>query len=305
MQDVSEEVVVAVPAPVAVERDEEQVRPVQGLEHRSATPAAGALRQGADRVAQRPGEPVEDRGVEQEAPYVVGLSTEDLVGEVVDDEPVVASEPGDEAGAVVAVAQRERRQLEGGDPPLGACLECCEVRGREVKAVEVVEVAGDLLTREAKVGGADLDELPACPQPGERQRRVGPGADGQPKLRRLVVDEEGHPGRDIDTVSEVVVVEDEGDLTRVHAELVHHAGEHGLHRRLPRLQKGERMRHQSQVRPGRGPGERRSRTTWPRGHARPGTPRQRHGRRLRWTWRWRTRRPAAWSCRTPRVPRST
>ena len=142
--------------------------------------------------------------------------------------------------AVIAVAQRERRQLEGGDPPLRASLECSEVGGREVEAVEVVEVAGHLLTREAQVGRADLDQLPASPQPRERQRRIGPGADDQPKLRRQVVDEERHPGRDLDAISEVVVVEDDRDLTRIHAELVHHAREHGLHRRLPRLQKRER-----------------------------------------------------------------
>ena len=221
VQDVSEEVVVAVPAPVVVERDEEQVRSVHGLEHRSATPVADPLRYAADRVAQRAGEPIEDRGVEQEAAYVVGLPTEDLVGEVVDDEPVVASEPGDEACPVVAVAQREGRQLEGGDPSLRAGLERCEVGGREVEAVEVVEVAGHLLNGEAKVRRADLDELPASPQPRKRQRRIGSGADDQPKLRRQVVDEERHPGRDIDTVSEVVVVQDDGDLTGIHAQLVH------------------------------------------------------------------------------------
>ena len=134
VQDVSEEVVVAVPAPVAVERDEEQVRPVQGLEHRPAALAADALWLGAECVAQRSGELIEDRGVEKEAAYVVGLSTEDLVGEVVDDESVGARESGDEAGAVSPVSQREGRQLEGGDPPFCADLEGCEVGGGEVKA---------------------------------------------------------------------------------------------------------------------------------------------------------------------------
>ena len=110
----------------------------------------------------------------------------------------------------------------------------------EVEAVEVVEVAGHLLAGEAQVGGADLDELAAGPQPRQGQRGVGAGADDQPQLRRQVVDEERHPGRDVGAVGEVVVVEDERDLARVHAQLVDHAGEHGLDRRLPGLQERER-----------------------------------------------------------------
>ena len=60
-QHVGEQVVVAVPEAAIVERDEEQVRPIELLEHRLAAAAAG------HRVAQRPGEPVQDRGLEQEA----------------------------------------------------------------------------------------------------------------------------------------------------------------------------------------------------------------------------------------------
>ena len=49
-----------------------------------------------DGVAQTAGEPVEDGGAEQEVADLVGLPGEDLVGEVVDDEPVAAGERLDE-----------------------------------------------------------------------------------------------------------------------------------------------------------------------------------------------------------------
>ena len=81
---------------------------------------------------------------------------------------------------------------------------------------------------------------PARPQPGQGQGGVGTGADDQAQLWRQVVDEERHPGGDVDAVGEVVVVEDQGDLAGVHAQLVDHPGEHGLHRRLPGLEQGER-----------------------------------------------------------------
>ena len=54
-QHVGEQVVVAVPLAPVVQGDEEQVGALEGREHLAAVVAAG------DGVAQRPGEPVEDR----------------------------------------------------------------------------------------------------------------------------------------------------------------------------------------------------------------------------------------------------
>ena len=48
-----------------------------------------------------------------------------------------------------------------------------------------------LLGGEARIGGPQLGKLAPSPQPGQRQRRVGPAADGQVQLRRQVLQEEG------------------------------------------------------------------------------------------------------------------
>ena len=61
-QDVGEELVVAVPLAPVVERDEEQVASIERLQHGLAPALAG------HGVAQRAGQPVEDRGLQQEAP---------------------------------------------------------------------------------------------------------------------------------------------------------------------------------------------------------------------------------------------
>ena len=86
-QHVGEQVVVPVPLAVRVERDDEQVLPLQRLQRRPSARPAG------HRVAQRPGQPVEHRGVEQEPAHALRQPVEHLVAEVVDDEPVVAGEP--------------------------------------------------------------------------------------------------------------------------------------------------------------------------------------------------------------------
>ena len=56
-QDVAEEVVVAVPLPPVVERDQEEVGPLEGFQPRGAALLAG------DGVAQRAAQPREDSGL--------------------------------------------------------------------------------------------------------------------------------------------------------------------------------------------------------------------------------------------------
>ena len=54
-----------------------------------------------------------------------GLALQDLLGQVVDDVPVIPGEAGDERGDVVSPLYRQCRQLERGDPPFGAPLQRC------------------------------------------------------------------------------------------------------------------------------------------------------------------------------------
>ena len=61
---------------------------------------------------------------------MVGLTLQDLFDQVVDDVAVVPGEARDEAGDVVPSLHRERRQLERGDPALGAPLQRCDVLAR-------------------------------------------------------------------------------------------------------------------------------------------------------------------------------
>ena len=116
----------------------------------------------------------------------LGLADEHLLDEVVDDVPIVAREAGDEPGGVLASLQREGRELQGGDPALGASLESGDVRGREIQPDDVVQVRRHLVEGEPEVGRAYLDQLAARPQSGQRQGRVGAGADHQVHLRRKV-----------------------------------------------------------------------------------------------------------------------
>ena len=89
-QRVGEEVVVAVPPPLVIEGDDEQVAALEDREHVLSVVPAG------ERVAQRAGQLVEDRRVEQEGASLFGLAVQDLLDEVVEDEAVASGERLDE-----------------------------------------------------------------------------------------------------------------------------------------------------------------------------------------------------------------
>jgi hypothetical protein len=65
---------------------------------------------------------------------VLGLPPEHLLGEVVDDVPVVTREGRDEGGRVGATLERQRGELQGGDPTLGAQFEARDILGSERQA---------------------------------------------------------------------------------------------------------------------------------------------------------------------------
>ena len=234
VQDVGEELVIAIPPAAVIERDQEQVPPLQRRQRGLATALAG------DGIAQRAAQPVQDGGLQQELLDMLGLALQDLLGQVVDDVPVVPGEAGDERGDVLSSLHRERRQLERGDPPFGAPLQRGDILCRQRQSHHLVEVRRGLRGREAQVGGADLDELAARSQPRQRQRRVGAAGDHQVYLRGQVLQQEGHPVVHVARVDDVVVVEHQHDIVRDGVEVVEQGGEARLDRRLGRLQERER-----------------------------------------------------------------
>ena len=171
-----------------------------------------------------------------------GLPMQDLFDQVVDDVAAVPRKVRDEAGDIVAPLDRQRRQLESGDPAFGAPLQRGDVSRSEIQPHHLVEVGGGLVGREAQIGCADLVELASRPQAGERQRRIGAGDDGEVDLWGQVLHQERHPVIDVVRVDHVVVVEHKHDVVRHRGELVEHRREDGLDRRwLGPPEHGQRM----------------------------------------------------------------
>ena len=173
-QQVAEEVVVAIPVTLAVERNDEQVRALEMLQRLLAR-RGGVQGHG---IAQGSAQPIEDRRAEQELADSRRLTPKDLLDEIVEHEAVAPRERPDECGGILVSPQGDGRELKAGDPALRGRLEGVDVPGRQTEIHDLVQECGALVGGEPQVGSPDLAELGTGTPPGERQGRIFAGGDG-------------------------------------------------------------------------------------------------------------------------------
>jgi hypothetical protein len=105
------------------------VRPLHARQQLGRVGPAG------ERVAQIGAEPVDDGAAPQEQPQVVRELGEDLGVQVLADEPVVAAEPSSDLDGVLGVGpQGQRREMQSGEPPLGAGVQQVDLGGCTFRA---------------------------------------------------------------------------------------------------------------------------------------------------------------------------
>ncbi|MEZ5298441.1 MAG: hypothetical protein R2697_19860 [Ilumatobacteraceae bacterium] len=226
--------VIPVPLASVVEGDDEQVRTVELFEHPLAVAVAGEF------VAQRSAQPIEHRCRQQEAPHRGRLVIEHLVDEVVEDEPIVAGETAHERGGVVTIAERERRELQGGDPSLGTFAQDGGVGGGERPVEGTVEICGDLVVPEPEVGRPHLEQITAGSPPGERSGGSARVRDDEVEPRGRLLDEDGDGVVDGGDTDRVVVVEEHRDVVPGVRHVVDDGGHDGR-QRLARLEQVGRL----------------------------------------------------------------
>ena len=233
-EHVREQAVVAVAVVGAVERDEHEVRAGEVAQRRARPRTA------EHGVAQRAGELREHRGAGEEAQALARQAGEELVAQVVGDEPVVAGEPGDGAVAVGLLAERERGEVEAGGPPLGAVHEELDVGGPEAEAAEDL---GGLAARHLQLARADLEDAAVRAQAADGQRQLAPRRDGEQRARREVPDDRVEDVARAVRRQDVRVVEDEHERRAAARDRRPEAGDGGVEAVCAgRAQGGERRR---------------------------------------------------------------
>ena len=221
VQGLGEEMVVAVPLPHLIERDHENVLPLEQVDD-----LRGIIPPG-HRVAQRGAEPVQDRGPGEELADPGGQLAEYLLGQEVGDEPVVPGEFAHEVGGCGLPAQGERGQLDAGWPAFGPLNQAGQVGLAQLDTGHGPGEPGGVRRAEPQLRHPDLDQVTSRPEPGQRQRWIGPADHHQQQGRREVCQQ----GRDLLVArwlaDQLVVIEHQHDLPRERGQRVDQHRQHG------------------------------------------------------------------------------
>ncbi len=185
---IRKQMVIAVPATAVVQGENKQVAQFQALETFLPIVPPGQC------VAQRRGEPVQDRSLEQEALDLFGLVAQDFFHQVVQNVAVASGERLDEPVRIrrVLAAQGCRGHLQAGDPTFRARSQTIDGVCRQPQLHDLVEELGDLFVSEGQIGRAQLVELSLPAQPRERQRRYRARGNHEMDVVRQVIDQERH-----------------------------------------------------------------------------------------------------------------
>jgi hypothetical protein len=224
VQQVGEELVVTPPATHLIQRDQEQVGLLRLLQQLLTVGTAG------DRVTQRPRQPLQHRGLQQEGAHRPGLPVQHLLGQVVQHMTVTARERRHKADRVRMTPQREGGQLEPSHPTLGAALQRRHRGLGHLWPGGLPQQRGRLLRGEAQVLFAQLAKLATGPQPRQRQGRVGAAGQHQPQRTRQVLQQQPERAVDRRRLDQVVVVQHQHHLLARVGQIVDQGGHHRLER---------------------------------------------------------------------------
>jgi hypothetical protein len=150
---------IAIPAVLIVQRYDKDVGCQEFFQER------GAVATARHRVAQIAVQLRQDGGVEQKGLAFRRQLAQHLFGQIAKDEVMAAGEIGNRRGWVLAVLQRQRRQLQPSRPPLDPRIQRRNGFPIERQAHDLVEELGHLRGREAQVQAAQLDQFAPRPQP--------------------------------------------------------------------------------------------------------------------------------------------
>ena len=210
----AEDLVVAERVVGVLDGDREHAPPGELVEQRAAA------RRSAQPIAQRPRQPAQHAGVDEELAQVLGQPEQHVLGEVLAQQPAAHLGPAQHPPPLVGrpAARREVEQLEARRPALGPACEDREVARQHGVVVDVAEQLLDLPGPEPQVVGPELQQLARDPEPGQVDRRRDAARDDQREPRRGVVDEAPQRALGVRALQRMAVVDDErgrGDRPRL------------------------------------------------------------------------------------------
>ena len=109
-KDVCKKMVITIPMPLIVQRDDEEVHVFEGFQHHLPIDSARAIRLD-DSLAQRAAKAIQDRGLQQEGTHVFRLQLKHFFNQVVHDIVMTARKGRNKTMNVLAALHRKGCQL--------------------------------------------------------------------------------------------------------------------------------------------------------------------------------------------------
>ena len=156
LQQLAEQMVIAIPLTARVQGDQEHVRADEICEH------GGRVLAAEDRVAQLGREPGQHRRAQQELPFLRRERRQDLLGQVVRDVPGAAGERPHARVGILEVAKPQRRQVQPRRPSLRALQQQLNTLAGQLDPLTHEQLVR-FVDREGKLAGANLAQRPSRP----------------------------------------------------------------------------------------------------------------------------------------------
>ena len=226
LQDLSEQMVVAIPLAAIVQRDEEHVRVREVGKHRKRVLAP------QNGVAQLRREAPEHRCTHQEVLDLRRKCRQNLFGQIFPNLAGTAREFPYSLVGVPQIPEPQSGQIDARGPSLRAIDKQLHALGGQVDSLTNDELAR-LLDCESQLPSADLRYPPARPQTPEADRRVRAGRGNQARIRRQPLDRLRDRAHRSITADGVHVVEHDRHPPAIRDEAIHHLIDRGLNRPAP------------------------------------------------------------------------
>jgi hypothetical protein len=157
-QQIPEQVVIAKPRPLGVQRHDKRVRVFEVQQDPFRTSAPG------QQVRQLAVDPIEQRGSQQQLPDLIWLAFQHFSDQVLGDRAAVSGELRDETLRVGVTGQRDRRQPQARGPPFGPLVQQRRYGRRQRDARGLEKLAG------LPPGEAQITARISASPPGRRSR---------------------------------------------------------------------------------------------------------------------------------------
>jgi hypothetical protein len=156
VQQLAEEVMIAIPFALPAQGNHKQVGA------RELTQELGGTHPIRNRVAKRPCQRPQHRGLEQKPLRILSEARQGLLCQQVDDIAVTAPERLDVGVLVLPLLQGEGGEVDRRGPPFGTLDQYGDVSRTEIQPHLLVQQESGFLLREGELPGADLIHLVPC-----------------------------------------------------------------------------------------------------------------------------------------------